>query len=127
MQDGFKPASAWVGHGVAWLEDMQQFYRERSAIEKEYSAKLSALAKKYFEKKNRKMAPLSVGDTPAMTPGSLERLGASGHLRLLSGKLTIPFLVPPLPPGLHSSPPSNPAPPSTIDSETTSSPRWQSR
>ncbi|KAK2596700.1 Protein BZZ1 [Conoideocrella luteorostrata] len=72
LKDGFKPASAWVGHGVAWLEDIQQFYRERSAIEKEYSAKLSALAKKYFEKKNRKTSQLSVGDTPSMTPGSLE-------------------------------------------------------
>jgi len=73
MQDGFKPASAWVGHGVAWLDDIQQFYRERSVIEKEYSAKLSALAKKFFEKKNKKSSQLSVGDTPSMTPGSLER------------------------------------------------------
>ncbi|KAM5352670.1 hypothetical protein ACJ41O_005392 [Fusarium nematophilum] len=72
LKDGFKPANAWVGHGIAWLEDIQQFYRERAAIEKEYSAKLTALAKKYFEKKNRKTAQLSVGDTPAMTPGSLE-------------------------------------------------------
>ncbi|KAF4979498.1 hypothetical protein FZEAL_4318 [Fusarium zealandicum] len=72
LKDGFKPANAWVGHGIAWLEDIQQFYRERSAIEKEYSVKLAALAKKYFEKKNRKMAQLSVGETPAMTPGSLE-------------------------------------------------------
>ncbi len=30
------------------------------------------MAKKYFEKKNKKTASLSVGDTPAMTPGSLE-------------------------------------------------------
>lgn len=55
------------------MEDIQQFYRERSVIEKEYSAKLAALAKKYFEKKNRKTSLLSVGDTPTMTPGSLER------------------------------------------------------
>jgi len=73
FQDGFKPANAWVAHGISWLDDIQQFYRERSAIEKEYSAKLSALAKKYFEKKNKRSSPLSVGDTPAMTPGSLER------------------------------------------------------
>jgi formin-binding protein 1 len=43
-------------------------------IEKEYAAKLNGLAKKYFEKKARKSGVLSVGDTPAMTPGSLERL-----------------------------------------------------
>ncbi len=73
LQDGFKPANAWVASGIAWLEDIQSFYRERSVIEKEYSAKLSALAKKYFEKKAKKSASLSVGDTPTMTPGSLER------------------------------------------------------
>lgn len=73
MQDGFKPANAWASHGIAWLEDIQQFYRERAVIEKEYSAKLTALAKKYFERKNKKTSQLSVGDTPAMTPGSLER------------------------------------------------------
>lgn len=61
--------------GIAWLDDIQQFYRERSAIEKEYSQKLSALAKKYYEKKARKVSSLSVGDTPTVTPGSLERCG----------------------------------------------------
>ncbi|KAI6613674.1 hypothetical protein MCOR07_009036 [Pyricularia oryzae] len=72
LKDGFKPANAWVGHGIAWIDDLQQFYRERAAIEKDYSAKLAALAKKYYEKKSKKSAVLSVGDTPAMTPGSLE-------------------------------------------------------
>lgn len=84
LKDGFKPASAWAGHGIAWLDDIQQFYRERAVIEKEYAAKLSALAKKYFEKKNRKSSPLSVGDTPAMTPGSLE----SASLTTWSTQLT---------------------------------------
>ncbi|KAG9971067.1 hypothetical protein KCU78_g23655, partial [Aureobasidium melanogenum] len=37
-----------------------------------YSQKLSALAKKYFDKKIRKQSSLSVGDTPTVTPGSLE-------------------------------------------------------
>ncbi|KAI0885768.1 FCH-domain-containing protein [Annulohypoxylon maeteangense] len=72
LKDGFKPASAWVANGVAWLDDIQNFYRERAVIEKEHSARLNALAKKYFEKKNKKTTSLSVGDTPAMTPGSLE-------------------------------------------------------
>ncbi|XDG03971.1 hypothetical protein ABKA04_003586 [Annulohypoxylon sp. FPYF3050] len=72
LKDGFKPASAWVANGIAWLDDIQTFYRERAVIEKEHSAKLNALAKKYFEKKNKKSTSLSVGDTPAMTPGSLE-------------------------------------------------------
>ncbi|RDW62595.1 FCH-domain-containing protein [Coleophoma crateriformis] len=72
FKDAFKPVNAWVGNGIAWLDDIQQFYRERSTIEKEYSAKLNALAKKYFERKAKKSSSLSVGDTPAMTPGSLE-------------------------------------------------------
>jgi hypothetical protein len=56
-----------VSNGILWLDDIQQFYRERSAIEKEYSSKLNALAQKYFEKKARKSSSLSVGDTPSMT------------------------------------------------------------
>lgn len=72
LKDGFKPVNAWVSSGVAWFEDIQQFYRERAAIEKEYSAKLYALAKKNFEKKSKRSSTLSVGDTPTMTPGSLE-------------------------------------------------------
>lgn len=72
LKDGFKPVHAWVSNGIAWLDDIQQFYRERSAIEKEYSQKLSALAKKYYEKKAKKTSSLSVGDTPTVTPGSLE-------------------------------------------------------
>ena len=35
-----------VGNGIAWLDEIQTFYRERSAIEREYSQKLSTLAKK---------------------------------------------------------------------------------
>lgn len=73
MQDGFKTVNAWVGNGISWLEDIGQFYRERSVIEKEYSAKLAALAKKYYEKKAKKSSSLSVGESPTMTPGSLER------------------------------------------------------
>ena len=60
-------------NGTAWLDDIQQFYRERSSIEKEYSSKLAALANRHYEKKNRKSSVLSVGDSPLLTPGSLER------------------------------------------------------
>ncbi|KAJ2901237.1 FCH-domain-containing protein [Zalerion maritima] len=72
LRDGFKPANAWVANGIAWLDDIQQFYRERSSIEKEYSQRLNGLAKKYFEKKLKKTTALSVGETPTRTPGSLE-------------------------------------------------------
>ena len=72
LKDGFKPVNAWISNGVAWLDDIQQFYRERAAIEKEYSSKLYGLAKKNFEKKAKRSSSLSVGDTPSLTPGSLE-------------------------------------------------------
>ena len=72
IKDGFKSVNAWTANGIAWLEDIQQFYRERSVVEKEYSQGLKALAKRYFEKKARKSSSLSVGDTPTVTPGSLE-------------------------------------------------------
>lgn len=72
LKDGFKPANAWVANGIAWLDDIQGFYRERAAIEKDYAKQLTALAHKYFEKKAKKSAGLGVGDTPTMTPGSIE-------------------------------------------------------
>ncbi|OJJ33729.1 hypothetical protein ASPWEDRAFT_41590 [Aspergillus wentii DTO 134E9] len=72
LKDSFKPVNNWTTNGISWLEEIQQFYRERSAIEKEYSAKLSGLCKKYHERKAKKISSLSVGDTPTMTPGSLE-------------------------------------------------------
>ncbi|KAI9804526.1 MAG: hypothetical protein M1825_001425 [Sarcosagium campestre] len=72
LKDAFRPANAWVSIGITWLDDLQQFYRDRSLIEKEYSTKLNALAKKYLEKKSKKSSVLSVGETPTMTPGSLE-------------------------------------------------------
>jgi hypothetical protein len=76
------------------LDDIQQFYRERIVIEKEYSAKLTALAKKYHEKKARKTGSLSVGDTPSLTPGSLERyrsLGTRQNSELICLMQRIPY------------------------------------
>lgn len=61
-----------MSNGISWLDEVQQFYRERSVIEKEYATKLTALSKKYSDRKVKKISPLSVGDNPTMTPGSLE-------------------------------------------------------
>ncbi|KAK5087649.1 Protein BZZ1 [Exophiala xenobiotica] len=72
LKDGYRPVDTWVTNGVTWLAEIEQFYRERSTIEKEYSEKLSALAKRYYDKKAKRSSNLSVGDTPALTPGSLE-------------------------------------------------------
>ena len=96
LKDAFKPVNSWVSQGIAWIDDIQQFYRDRATIEKEYASKLQALAKRYFEKKAKKSTTLSVGETPAITPGSLEWYG----LLLSCAKLT--GLVPPLPPGRPS-------------------------
>lgn len=82
MQDGFKPVNSWVAGGISWLEDIEQFYRERSSIEREYSQKLTSLAKKYHEKKAKKIGQLSVGETPTLTPGSLERYGGPTRIDL---------------------------------------------
>lgn len=61
-----------VSIGIGWLDEIQQFYRERSVIEKEYASKLTALCRKYQDRKSKKSSALSVGDNPSMTPGSLE-------------------------------------------------------
>ena len=72
LKDGYKPVDGWISNGITWLGEIEQFYRDRSAIEKEYSEKLTALAKRYYDKKAKRSSNLSVGDTPALTPGSLE-------------------------------------------------------
>lgn len=99
------------------MDDIQQFYRERSVLEKEHGAKLNALAKKYFEKKSKKSSSLSVGDTPALTPGSLERsalyLCAYGGEMLILPRFTVHHSLP----GPPNSAPSNLEPPSMSDSE----------
>lgn len=83
LKDGFKPVNAWVSNGIAWLEDQQQFFRERALIEKEYSTRLSALAKKYYERKAKRSSGLSVGDSPSLTPGSLERCDCARIWRII--------------------------------------------
>lgn len=72
LKDAFKPVDNWVGQGIKWLEDIQQFYKERSSIEKDYAKQLLALSKRYHDRKAKKSAALSVGDSPQVTPGSLE-------------------------------------------------------
>ena len=72
VRDGHKPTDNWVGNGLKWLEDVQEYYRERVTMEKEYGQKLQQLAKKFQERRIKKTSSLSVGDNPAMTPGSLE-------------------------------------------------------
>ncbi|CAK9437864.1 uncharacterized protein LODBEIA_P22420 [Lodderomyces beijingensis] len=72
LKDSYKITSQWVKNGINWLGDIDEFYRERAAIEKDYSSKLRDLTKRYFERKAKLSSNLSVGDEPQITPGSLE-------------------------------------------------------
>lgn len=72
LKDSFKPTQKWVNGGIDWLSDVEEFYRERGAIEKEYAAKLKELCKRHFDKKAKLATELSVGKEPKVTPGSLE-------------------------------------------------------
>ncbi|KAJ5510620.1 Fps/Fes/Fer/CIP4 homology [Penicillium expansum] len=47
LKDSFKPVNNWVSN-------------------------VNGLCKKYYDRKSKKISPLSVGDTPTLTPGSLE-------------------------------------------------------
>ncbi|KAK6462183.1 hypothetical protein DFJ63DRAFT_150314 [Scheffersomyces coipomensis] len=72
LKDGFKSTTKWVNNGINFMSDIEEFYRERGTIEKEYASKLKDLCKKYFDKKSKLSSHLSVGDEPVITPGSLE-------------------------------------------------------
>lgn len=65
------------------MDDLQEYYRERSTIEKEYGTKLQALAKKFQEKRTKKSPALSVGENPTMTPGSLENASCTTWAKIL--------------------------------------------
>ncbi|EEB09283.2 diacylglycerol binding protein Bzz1 [Schizosaccharomyces japonicus yFS275] len=85
IKDDYKTVDSWVQNGVKWLEELHQFYKERSLIEKEYSQKLASLAKKYFEKKNKRSSSLSIGDSPTSSAGSLECASLTTWTKILDG------------------------------------------
>lgn len=72
LKDSFKETCKWVSNGINWLSDLEDFYKERATIEREYSGKLLELCKRHFDKKAKNSSHLSVGDEPKITPGSLE-------------------------------------------------------
>lgn len=72
LMDQYKLTAKWMNNGISWLSDIDDFYKERASIEREYAAKLRDLTKRHFEKKAKNSSPLSVGDEPQITPGSLE-------------------------------------------------------
>lgn len=70
-------------NNVKWLDDLQEYYRERATIEKEYATKLQTLAKKFQDRRTKKSPGLSVGDNPTMTPGSLENASCTTWAKIL--------------------------------------------
>lgn len=54
----------YVIHSCETLSQIRDLYRERVALERDYAAKMLALAQKTVEKKNKKMARAVVGDEP---------------------------------------------------------------
>lgn len=72
LKDSFEVTSKWVQYNLKWLLEVETFYRERSKLEKEYSDKLKALTTDYLNKKSVASVALGVGQTPTVTPGSIE-------------------------------------------------------
>jgi len=72
IKDGFERTDKWVKANLTWLNEIESFYRQRAAIEKEYAEKMKQLTSVAFKKKAEETATLSVGEKPLVTPGSLE-------------------------------------------------------
>ncbi|CAI4063851.1 hypothetical protein SKDZ_08G1600 [Saccharomyces kudriavzevii ZP591] len=84
IKDSFKETHKWVQNNLKWLKDIEQFYRERAKLEKEYSERLARLSAEYFNKKSSTSVPISVGDTPTTTPGSVEAAGVVAWNEILT-------------------------------------------
>lgn len=72
IKDGFKKTESWVKSNLAFVQEMESFYKQRSLIEREYAEKLTKLAQESLQKTTKLGPTLSVGDEPTITPGSLE-------------------------------------------------------
>lgn len=72
LKDSFKETHNWVSNNLSFLTEVEQFYRQRSALEKEYASKLNTLTSEFLKRKANKTTSISVGDEPKITPGSLE-------------------------------------------------------
>lgn len=84
IKDSYKETHKWVQNNLKWLKDIEQFYRERAKLEREYSEKLGGLAKEFLNRKSKLAVSLSVGDTPSTTPGSLEAASVVAWNEVLS-------------------------------------------
>ncbi|KAG0671223.1 hypothetical protein C6P45_000987 [Maudiozyma exigua] len=72
LKDSYKTTYGWVSANIKWLKEIEQFYIQRAKIEREYSEKLKTLTSEYLNKTSTSTVLLSVGETPSVTPGSVE-------------------------------------------------------
>ena len=72
LKDSYKTTHGWVSANIKWLKEIEQFYIQRAKIEREYSEKLKTLTSEYLNKTSTSTVLLSVGETPSVTPGSVE-------------------------------------------------------
>lgn len=84
LKDSFKETNSWVSNNIAFLSDVEQFYRQRSQLEKQYATDLQKLTADYLKKKANKTTAISVGDHPKVTPGSLEAASLVTWTEILS-------------------------------------------
>ncbi|CCH41075.1 SLIT-ROBO Rho GTPase-activating protein 1 [Wickerhamomyces ciferrii] len=84
LKDGFKETNNWINNNIHFLTDVEQFYRQRSQIEREYATNLNKLTSEFLKKKANKTTSISVGDEPKITPGSLESASLVTWTELLS-------------------------------------------
>ncbi|OEJ88284.1 Protein BZZ1 [Hanseniaspora osmophila] len=84
LKDGYSETANWTNHNIQWLLEVQNFFKARSLLEREYSEKLSQLTTEYMKKKADNSVYLSVGEKPIVTPGSLEAASVVAWNELLS-------------------------------------------
>ncbi|QPG74009.1 hypothetical protein FOA43_001326 [Brettanomyces nanus] len=72
LKDSYKRVDKWVKSNISWLSEVENFYKQRATIEREYADKLNQLTSESFKNKAKATSVLSVGEDPVITPGSLE-------------------------------------------------------
>ncbi|CCK71764.1 Bzz1p KNAG_0H03500 [Huiozyma naganishii CBS 8797] len=72
LKDSFEVTDKWVLYNLKWLGEIETFYRERAKLERDYSEKLNRLTTEFLNKKSVSSVALGVGESPTVTPGSVE-------------------------------------------------------
>ena len=72
LKDSYDLTYKWVLLNLKWLKEVEAFYQQRAKIELEYSEKLKNLAADFSQRTSKSKVALSVGETPTITPGSVE-------------------------------------------------------